>query len=69
MLKKTLIKILNGLVMILDDVLLAIGIFFIAFGVYLIHIPAGHIILGISFIALAYLVAQKKIGAPKNGGE
>lgn len=43
-----------------DDALLFIGVSFLSYGVFQIYIPAGHITLGICFIAIAYLLAKRK---------
>lgn len=43
----------------LDAVLLFIGIFFVALGIFLIYIPAGFIWVGVSSISLALVVAKK----------
>jgi hypothetical protein len=45
---------------ILDDVLLAVGIYFLSVGVYQIYIPAGNITLGVCFMAFAYLYAKRR---------
>ena len=43
-----------------DDALLLIGVSSLSYGVFQIYIPAGHITLGICFIAIAYIVAKRK---------
>ena len=43
-----------------DDALLLIGVSFLSYGVFQIYIPAGHITLGICFMAIAYLLAKRK---------
>ncbi len=53
-------KIIDFLHLIVDDVLLLLGVFFLSYGVFSIYVPAGHIILGACFIAIAYLMAKRK---------
>lgn len=53
-------KLLKFISLILDDVLLLLGVFFIAYGVFAIYVPAGHIAVGISFLGFAYMLAKRK---------
>ena len=53
-------KLHKAITLIADDVLLLVGVFFIARGVFAIYVPAGYIVLGISFLGLAYMLAQRK---------
>lgn len=53
-------KLFKLISLILDDVLLLAGVFFIAYGVYSIYVPAGHITTGLAFLAIAYIVAKRK---------
>lgn len=53
-------KIHKAITLIADDVLLLVGVFFIARGVFRIYVPAGYIVLGISFLGFAYMLAQRK---------
>lgn len=42
-----------------DDILLVFGVGFLVYGIFLIYKPAGYITLGICFLGLAYLMAQR----------
>lgn len=53
-------KICNFIRLIIDDTLLLIGIFFVAYGVFDIYTPAGYIVLGLSVIGIAYMTAKRK---------
>ena len=53
-------KALSFISSIADDVLLLVGVSFLSYGVFQIYVPAGHITLGICFIAIAYVVAKRK---------
>lgn len=53
-------KIIAIIKLIADDVLLLLGVFFIAHGVFAIYVPAGHITVGISFLGFAYMTAKRK---------
>lgn len=44
----------------LDVFLLLPGMAFIVVGVFLIYRPAGYIVLGLCFIALAFFIAKKQ---------
>lgn len=46
----------------LDLVLLLAGMVLIAWGVFLIYVPAGYIISGFCCIANALLIAKKQVG-------
>jgi len=43
----------------IDDILLALGMFFLVNGIFLIYIPAAYIALGICFMFLAFITAKK----------
>lgn len=43
----------------LDDIFLLIGTLFLSYGVFMIWIPLGFIVLGLCFIGFAYLIAKK----------
>lgn len=58
-LKKLLPKVASFLLQILDDILILAGIALMAKGVFMIHIPAGYITLGLCAMVLAYLVAKR----------
>lgn len=53
-------KIVKMLSIIVDDALLILGIVLIAYGMFLIYVPAGFITLGAFSILLAYLAAKRK---------
>ena len=53
-------KIHKAITLIADDALLLVGVFFIAYGVFAVYVPAGYIVLGISFLGFAYMLAQRK---------
>lgn len=53
-------KLLKFISLILDDVLMLVGVSFLSYGVFQIHVPAGYITLGICFMAIAYLLAKRK---------
>lgn len=53
-------KLHKAITLIADDVLLLAGVFFIAYGVFAIYVPAGYIVMGISLLGLAYMLAQRK---------
>ena len=55
-----MLKLTKFISAILDDVLLLAGVSFIAYGVYSVHVPAGHITLGVALISIAYIVAKRK---------
>lgn len=57
--KARLKKIIEELLNWLDLVFLIPGMFFIAFGIFKIYVPAGYISLGICFIAFAFFIAKK----------
>jgi len=44
----------------IDVMLLLAGMTFLILGVFLIYIPAGFIILGLCFAAMAFLIAKKQ---------
>jgi hypothetical protein len=44
----------------IDDILLFIGMILISIGVFKIYIPAGFILSGICFLALAYFYAKRR---------
>ena len=44
----------------IDDILLAIGMTLVSYGVFMIYTPAGFIILGACFIAFAYFYAKRR---------
>jgi hypothetical protein len=58
--KKTLLALLKGLGIILDDLLLLAGVGFLFYGVSQIYKPAGYIVLGLCLFGLAYLVARRR---------
>ena len=58
--KKTLLALIKGLDLIIDDLLLVAGITCITRGVFTIYVPAGYIVLGLCLLGLAYLVAHRK---------
>lgn len=58
--KKTLLALIKGLGLVLDDLLLLGGIASVFYGVFQIYEPAGYIVLGLSLFCLAYLVAHKR---------
>lgn len=62
--KKLLTILTNFITLIIDDVILLVGVFFISYGVFSIYIPAGHITLGISLVIFAYLIAKRKSETP-----
>lgn len=43
---------------ILDDILMAVGVGFLFYGIYQIYVPASYIVLGVFFLALAFLTAK-----------
>ena len=58
--KKTLLALIKGLDLIIDDLLLVAGITCITRGVFLIYVPAGYIVLGLCLFGMAYLIAHRK---------
>lgn len=52
-------KILKSVFKMADDILLLIGIALITYGVFLIYPPAGFMVLGFSFLGMAFLVAKR----------
>lgn len=58
--KKTLLALIKGLGLIIDDLLLVAGITCITRGVFLIYVPAGYIVLGLCLFGMAYLIAYRK---------
>jgi hypothetical protein len=50
----------DALFSILDVPLLLIGMTLISFGAYLIYRPAGYIIAGCCFMAMAFFIAKKQ---------
>lgn len=53
-------KVYSFIRLIIDDILLLVGVFFITYGVFAIYVPAGYIALGLSIIGIAYILAKRK---------
>jgi hypothetical protein len=49
----------------IDDISFLLGAFFITLGGFLIYIPIGFLILGVAFVAYAFIFAQ----SIKGGGD
>jgi len=58
--KKTLLALIKGLGLIIDDLLLLAGVGSLFYGVSQIYKPAGYIVLGLCLFGLAYLVARRR---------
>lgn len=54
-------KTVKILMRFMDDIFLAAGIGLLAYGIFLIYVPAGYITLGICFLALAFFIAKKGV--------
>jgi hypothetical protein len=50
----------------LDVIFLFPGMAFVAVGVSLVYLPAGYIVLGLCFLALAFFVANKQAKGDDN---
>ena len=44
----------------IDDIFLTIGMSLLSYGVFMIYVPAGFIVLGACFIAFAYFFAKRR---------
>lgn len=59
---KTLKKVIEVMLKLIDDILLIVGITLLSIGVFEIFIPAGYITLGICFITFAFYIARNSAG-------